>query len=145
MTRPVRGFLTKDGKFFDSKAGANAYEAAMEFHEALSQHLETAGFTREVKDFIMDKVREFVLIHKTVVGRYTSLINSIPEVNENDLRSIIVLPTTEPVAELPMIEVDDAFVSAFVQAMGTDDPGGTTSGDVSLVGLDGESEPSLPE
>ena len=67
MTRPVRGFMTKHGNFFATKQEAALHEATTDFHDALSQHLQEAGLSGTVLEFIMDKAREFVLIHKDAV------------------------------------------------------------------------------
>lgn len=123
MTRPVRGFLTKQGKFFDTKIAAQTYEATTEFHEKLQAHLEASGFGSTLLDFTMDKVREFVLLNREVVKDYISLVKSIPEPTKYDLRVELLHPQADPEPPVfePLDEDQDAFVQAFSDPLGSDD------------------------
>jgi len=151
MTRPVRGFMTKHGNFFTTKAEAALHEATTDFHDALNTHMQDAGLSGTVQEFVVDKVREFVLINKDAVRAYITLMKSIPEFNKSDIRSVLLQPATAPVVELdpepqPMEdEIDEDFVSAFDQTLGPDDRTGTSTGDTTVDRLDGDSSPSSSE
>lgn len=146
MTRPVRGFMTKHGHFFATKAEAATHEATTDFHDALNAHMLGAGLSGTVQEFVVDKVREFVLINKDAVRAYITLMKSIPEVNTTDIRSVLLQPATGPVDILghmdptdllypdtdpePMeaAEIDEDFISAFEHSVGQDDSGRTETG-----------------
>lgn len=72
MPRPVEGFLTSDGSFFDTQEQAEAYEAALALHEAmrssyLVHHYNLSGSTL---DFLIDQIIQFLNENATIVTRY---------------------------------------------------------------------------
>lgn len=93
VVRKVRGYLTTTGAYFDNKASAEAYEAVQAFNKAASEFYDGAGLSGTIKDYMIDKLREFLLNEKDVVKAYISLVHSIPAPDANDIRA----PDTGPV------------------------------------------------
>lgn len=154
MTRKASGYLTKTGHFYSTKNEADMREALDDMDNSLHDHLTESNLEGAALEFIMDKVKEFVLLNKEVVKRYITLIDKVPEINKTDIRSVLFQPATEPVeysyteasTEILIDEDTDAFVSAFDGGtMEPIDGSGEEAGGDEMDRQLGEEEPSVPE
>lgn len=117
MTRPVNGYMTKQGKFFESEAEANFYEAAYALNKAAATGVVALGVTGEenveetikaIVDFIAfnrDLVTEYLRARGTLEDEQTDHVvdGQSTEDNPPDDPSIRSGPDTS-VAETPPTE-----------------------------------------
>ena len=140
MARPVTGFLTNTGQYFEREEDAKRYEAIGAFNEALDAALAGKGLPPMLADFFRDNMRHFVIANRDVVLDYVALVQEVPELPAHDIRApeapivrdqipldmpdeelelIDIEPDTGPVSDPPELEDDDDggsdFISAFEQ------------------------------
>lgn len=86
--RPVNGFLTSSGKYFDREADAKAFDAAYFFHKRMHEFLDERGFHGILKDTAMDAIKDFVLIHKDEIMDYMAVGTDKPSIDKADQRAM---------------------------------------------------------
>lgn len=125
MVRKVNGFLTANGKYFETREQAALYEASFKLEHVLN------GFFSDVPEvmrkFLIDKVRIFLHVHRDEVKEYGKydIPMDMPEVPYPDTAPVTE-PFNEPVIDLTDMEEYDAeihpdFVQAFEQEFQRDD------------------------
>lgn len=97
MTRPVEGFLTSQGKFFESKLDADLYEARYNLNSAIAKAAFSIGVVGQ------DNINHAV---ETFVG----FINSNTEVIEAYIFARRCVETTGVVDKIPTVENEEPSV-----------------------------------
>lgn len=93
MPRPVSGFLTSTGQYFDREEDAKKYEAIANFNEALAKQL-SPELGPQLLSYLTDTIRRFVIVNRDVVVDYVALVTEIPEPVAHDIR--VPPPQPEP-------------------------------------------------
>lgn len=163
MTRPVKGFLTKRGVYYEKKVDAETRDAVDDFNEGLTEYLGQYFMPPIISEFITGHMKYFLIANKDIVAPYIKLVEEMPPEPEKPVE-----PPTGPVTVpfddshlgdyhplnlpedvndfLPEIEDDpsppiddrDAFTSAFLDTgagEGTTDSGNE---DLRHAGVSGE-------
>jgi hypothetical protein len=78
MTRPVKGFLTKRGVYYDKKIDAETRDAIDDFTEGLNEYLGQYYIPPMIQEFIAGHMRYFILANKDIVAPYIKLVQEIP-------------------------------------------------------------------
>lgn len=159
MTRPVKGFLTKRGRYFDKKIDAQTCDAIEDFNEGLNEYLSAYYIPPLVHEFIMGHMKYFLVANKEIVEPYIKLVTEVP--NEPKPLEVPTGPVTVPLNDVPEDEpllldlpedvndflpetndettsVDDDFTSAFFDPEGGSDDTSAGNEDVRHAGVPGE-------
>lgn len=71
MTRPVEGFMTKQGKFFESENEANFYEAAYALNKAAATGVVALGVSGEENvEEAVKAIINFISVNRELVTEY---------------------------------------------------------------------------
>jgi len=74
MTRPVTGFQTSQGNFFETEAEANLFEASYELHEATTTAVHNfeprPADDQSFEDSLVEGIKAFIASHERIIRKY---------------------------------------------------------------------------
>lgn len=85
MARPVQGFLTSQGKFFDTKEEADFYDASYELDVAIIKAAESLGIEDDAQTQSISKgIRDFITANAATIEELLSTRKALANVGKSD-------------------------------------------------------------
>jgi hypothetical protein len=105
MPRPVTGYLTSQGKYFDSEREATLYELSFEVNKQIRKYLKAIGVTGEYEEGSANQILAFIIDNETLLSDYLLARRA----SEDEQSYHEVVGSTEPVnTEVgPSVRVSD--------------------------------------
>ena len=130
MTRPVKGFLTKRGHYYDKKIDAQTRDAVDDFNEGLADYLSQYFLPPMVSEFISEHMRYFLVANRDIAEPYIKLVTEMPPEPAH------VPIATAPVVPEPMLDLPED-VNDFLPEPDIDDTSSDASFTDTLIAPDG--------
>lgn len=70
MPRPVTGYLTSQGKYFDSEKEATLYELSHEVNKQIIKYLKNIGVTDAYEEDSANQIHSFIILNETILCEY---------------------------------------------------------------------------
>ena len=133
MTRPVKGFLTKRGHYYDKKIDAQTRDAVDDFNEGLADYLSQYYLPPMIAEFISEHMRYFLVANRDIAEPYIKLVTEMPQ---EPLKGLPLDPATASVAPDPPFHMPED-VNDFLPEPDIDDTSSDTSFTDTLIAPDG--------